>query len=244
MSDLKTTNVLVVGLGGLGCPVSRVLVQAGVGGITLVDDDRVDASNLHRQTLYSEQDCGELKVEAGARALRRVGEAAGHRPRVRAVAARVLPERALDLITGHDLIVEGGDNFATKFMMADAAGIAGVPIVQAGSVRWSGWALGVQPGSGPCLRCIFEDIPRGTPETCAAAGVIGPVVGVLGALQAAIALSLLMGKVDAAGELYHYRGLEGRLRKTRPAATDSCPLCSGQIREMDMARYMPPDCAA
>jgi adenylyltransferase/sulfurtransferase len=154
-----------------------------------------------------------------------------------------LPDGARALVAGHDLVVEGADNFATKFLACDAAQLARVPVVQAGAVRWSGWALATVPGRSACLRCVFEDIPRDRVETCAEAGVIGPVVGVLGALQAALAVRLSAGDPDAAGELWSYRGLEGALRASRVAPRAGCPACAGEIRELTVERYAPPSCA-
>jgi molybdopterin/thiamine biosynthesis adenylyltransferase len=152
------------------------------------------------------------------------------------VVDRLLPDNALALAEGHTLIVEGSDNFATKFLAADAAKLARIPAAQAGAVRFAGWALGVDPERGACVRCLFEDIPRDLPETCAAAGVLGPVVGVLGALQAALALELLVG-ARAAGTLYRYEGLSGQLRRRRLARRSDCALCTGAIRTLDPERY-------
>src|SRR5690606_10363719 len=161
---------------------------------------------------------------------------------VRAVSGRLLPATALELLRGHDVVVEGADNFATKFLTSDACAVAGVPLVSAGAVRWSGWALASLPGSA-CLRCVFEDIPRDRADTCAEAGVIGPVVGVMGALEAALALRLLAGDESAAGELWSYRALQGRLRAIRVARRAGCPSCAGEIRDLRVERYAPPACS-
>jgi len=122
--------------------------------------------------------------------------------------------------------------------------LASVPCVQAGAVRWVGWSMGALPGVSACLRCAFEDIPRGPDRGCSEAGVLGPVVGVIGALQASIALRLLLGDATAAGVLHHYRGLTGTLRRRRLARSTACPSCSGAIRTLDAARYLPQECAA
>ncbi|HEX6243901.1 MAG TPA: ThiF family adenylyltransferase, partial [Polyangiales bacterium] len=135
-------------------------------------------------------------------------------------------------------VIEGSDNFATKFLAADAAKLAGVSIAQAGAVRFSGWALcSTAALRGACVRCLFEDIPRGMPETCAAAGVLGPVVGVLGALQASLALSLLW-EHDVTGTLFRYDALSCSLRRHRLARRGSCPLCAGDIQNLDPERYV------
>jgi adenylyltransferase/sulfurtransferase len=238
---LASRSVLVVGAGGLGSPVLMVLAKSGVGRFTLVDDDVVDATNLHRQTLYAEADVGALKVDAAKRKVRELSPVPS--VEVRTVVDRLVPDNALELIRGHDLVVEGGDNFATKFLAADACKLAGVPVVQAGAVRFSGWALASLPHEGACVRCIFEDIPRGQPETCAIAGVLGPVVGVLGALEAALSIELLLGRVRAASVLHSYDALAGRLRTHRVARRADCPLCTGQIRDLHLDRYLS-HCAA
>lgn len=237
--DAPGRGVLVIGAGGLSCPVLSVLVKSGVTRFTLVDDDRVELSNLQRQTLYGDADVGCLKVDAAAERLRQLSPFPEHLI-VERVVDRLLPDNALALVAGHALVIEGADNFATKFLAADAARLRGVPIVQAGAVRFSGWALGALSDRGPCVRCVFEDIPRGQPETCSVAGVLGPVVGVLGALQAGIALELLGGRERAAGVLFSYDALGTLgplLRKRRVHARSDCPLCAGQVRELSMSRY-------
>jgi molybdopterin-synthase adenylyltransferase len=238
-SALFHAHVLVVGVGGLGCPAARVLARSGVGRIVLCDDDFVDETNLHRQILFRPEDEGAAKAERAAVRLREaLGEGAAD---VEIVARneRILPDRALELVSNYDLVIEGADNFATKFLVADACALAGVPVVQAGAVRWSGWALGSVPGSSACLRCVFEDVPRDRADTCADAGVVGPVVGVLGALQAAIALRLLGGDRSAAGTLFGYDALAGSLRARPLTPRSGCELCNGRITDTDMSRYVP-----
>lgn len=237
-------RVLLVGAGGLGSPAACVLVRSGVSRLTVADDDTVDLSNLHRQTLYAEADVGQAKAPAAVRRLSELGSTEHYSPQIVAREMRIRPETALDLINSHDLVVEGADNYPTKFLVADACAISRVPVVHAGAVRWGGWALGCVPGRGPCLRCVFEDVPRGAADSCATAGVVGPVVGVLGALQAAIALRVLWGDPSAAGVLYSYRGLQGTLRARPIRPTPDCPLCAGEITDLRTERYAPPECAA
>ncbi|MGB8329949.1 MAG: HesA/MoeB/ThiF family protein [Polyangiales bacterium] len=230
-------RVLVVGAGGLGAPLLRVLARSGVEHITVVDDDLVDESNLHRQTLYGPGDVGQSKLKVTERLLRSLSPALS----VRTVEGRFVPSTALELLSGHSLVVEGADNLATKFLVADAARLCGVAAVQAGVVRWAGWAFCAVPDSA-CLRCVFEDIPTGRIETCAEAGVLGPVVGVLGGLEAALAVRLLHGERPG-GELWHYDALRGSLRKTFVRRRSDCPLCAGEIHDLRMERYAGP-CAA
>lgn len=224
-------RVLVVGAGGLCSPVLRLLAKSGEAAITIVDDDVVNESNLHRQTLYGDADVGSPKIERAEAALRALVPDVS----LRVVEGRFVPGTAMELLRDQELVVEGADNLATKFLVADAARIAGLPAVQAGAVRWSGWALCALPGSA-CLRCLFEDIPRDRVETCAEAGVVGPVVGALGALQAALVLRLLRGDRPG-GELWHYDALRGALRKTFVRRRGDCPLCNGEIQDLRMERY-------
>jgi molybdopterin/thiamine biosynthesis adenylyltransferase len=245
MSALRDKRVLLIGAGGLGSPVGTLLARAGIAHLEVLDDDVVELSNLQRQTLYSADDVGQPKAERAAAQLQRIAERAGHtHTRVRAHTGRLRPDVALELVRGFDLVVEGSDNYPTKFLTADSCSLARVACVQAAAVRWVGWTLGYQPGESACLRCVFEDIPAGPDQGCASAGVIGPVVGVLGALQAAIALRLLLGQRVAAGVLHHYRALDGALRRRRIARSPHCPACNGQLSGVDPARYHPPDCAA
>jgi len=242
---LRDKRVLLIGAGGLGSPAGTLLAQAGIGYLEVLDDDVVEISNLQRQTLYSESDVGSPKAPCAAEALRRLARAAGHsHTEVHAREGRLRPDSALERVRGFDLVVEGSDNYPTKFLTADVCQLAQVSCVQAAAVRWVGWTLGVVPGESACLRCVFEDIPEGPDQGCATAGVIGPVVGVMGALQASIALRLLLGQNKAAGVLHHYRALSGALRRTRIARSPLCPACNGQLTVVDPTRYQPPDCAA
>jgi adenylyltransferase/sulfurtransferase len=224
-------RVLVVGAGGLSSPVLRLLAKSDIDHLTIVDDDLVDESNLHRQTLYTDADIGRSKIERAEAAV------LGLRPElsVRTVEGRFVPDTAMALLSEHTMVIEGADNLATKFLVADAAHIAGVPAIQAGAVRWAGWTFCALPGAA-CLRCLFEDIPQDRIETCAEAGVVGPVVGVLGALQAAFAFRLLGGERPS-GELWHYDALRGALRKTFVRPRSDCPLCNGEIQDLRMERY-------
>lgn len=241
---MSAPRVLVVGAGGLGAPAALCLARAGVA-MTLVDDDLVETSNLHRQILFDDADVGAAKAPRAAARLRAVAAEHGHALDVAAVETRFRPDTARELLEGHALLLEGADNLPTKFLAADAARLHRVPCVQAGVVRWSGWALATHPDAGACLRCVFEDVPTDRVETCAEAGVVGPVVGVLGALQALLASRLLEGDLEVAGVVHHYRALSSRgLRRRRVRRRPGCPLCRGEIRDLRPDRYLPPSCAA
>ena len=229
MSEIS--RVLVVGAGGLSSPVLRSLASSDAEHITIIDDDVVDESNLQRQTLYTDADVGASKIERAERVLRERSP----RLSVRSIDGRFLPSNALELCGDHDVIVEGADNLPTKFLVADAARLCRIPAVQAGAVRWAGWALCALAESA-CMRCLFEDIPSDRVETCAEAGIVGPVVGVLGGLQAAFVFRLLRGERPG-GELWHYDALRGALRKTFVRRRSDCPLCTGEIQDLRMDRY-------
>jgi len=217
--------------------VARVLAASGARALTLVDDDVVDASNLHRQTLYTRADVGALKAQAAAARLH-----SDFGVRAEAVIDRFTPDNASALVAGHSLVVDGADNFASKFLIADAARLASVPVVHGGVVRLSGWALGT-PVGGACLRCVFEDIPAGQPDTCSVAGVLGPVVGVIGALEALLAVDMARAGALAASDLYSFDARTGALRRRRIARRVDCALCTGQIRDLAVDRYLR-SCAA
>ena len=231
---LAGSRVLVVGVGGLGCPAALALARSGVGTIGIADDDVVDAGNLHRQILFREEDVGQSKVEAAASALLRVVP----NLRIERHHTRMLPQNAVELASRYDVIVEGSDNFATKFLAADACRIARRTVVHAAAVRWHGTALAVGATGGPCYRCLFEDLPRENAPNCAEAGVVGPVVGIVGAVQADLAISILRGE-DVAGTLFTFDGKTLAARRRKIPRRAGCPLCSDKrvIQRIDAARY-------
>ncbi|MCA9643274.1 MAG: ThiF family adenylyltransferase, partial [Myxococcales bacterium] len=155
---------------------------------------------------------------------------------------RFLPENAEEILGSVDLVLEGSDNFATKFLAADACHLAGVPLVHGAAIRWQATAWLVAPEGRPCYRCLFEDLPRGAQQNCDSAGVMGPVVGLAGALMAELALRWLNGDSRAAGVVWTYDGRTDRLRKVEVAARAGCTLCGRQPTILDTreARYLDP----
>lgn len=181
-------RLLVVGVGGLGCPAATYLVAAGVGTVGLVDDDRVDLTNLHRQVLYRETDLGRAKVEAAAAAL----GAQNSRARIVPYPLRLGPDNAADLVAEYDLVVNGCDNFVTRYLLNDACVLARRPLVDGAVYRWEGQVTVYDTAAGgPCYRCRFPHPPADAPS-CADAGVLGVLPGIIGALQAAEALKLIL----------------------------------------------------
>ena len=216
---LRDSRVLVVGLGGLGCPAARYLAGAGVGTLLLADRDRVESSNLPRQTLYNEADIGRLKVDA----------AIDH---LRAVDARLqlqglhTPEATLAALPTVDVVLDCTDNFPTRFALNAACVKARVPLVSGAAIRWEGQvaAFDLRRG-GPCYACLYPDQGEAA-ETCEDAGILGPVVGVVGAMQALLALQILLGQLEALGQLRVWDARRGDWRKLSLARDPHCPLCS------------------
>jgi len=235
LNGLAQKRALLIGVGGLGSPAAIALAHAGVGTLGLADDDEVEETNLHRQILFSEADVGSNKTAAASRAI--AGWAPGP---VRVVVhdTRILPTNALDLVVAYDVVVEGSDNFATKFLVADACALAGVAVVHGAAVRWHGTALAVAAGGRPCYRCLFEDLPREYAPGCSEAGVIGPAVGVVGAVQADLAVALLLGR-PVAGTLVTFDGKTDRMRRRAISPRARCDLCGSgaRIRSVDVGRY-------
>lgn len=217
----RMSRVLVVGMGGLGCPA--VLALAATPGLTLglLDDDRVETTNLHRQILFDDSDLGLPKVVAAERGLLRFGL----RGSVELHQARLLPETALALFRQYDVIVEGTDNFASKFLAADAGCVAGRPVVHGAALQWHGTVLVAAGGNGACYRCVFEDLPEGAAPSCDTAGIVGPVAGVVGAYMAQLALLTLDGR-STGGAFVSIDGQRGQVRERIFQKRPGCSLCS------------------
>lgn len=220
---LAAASVLVVGAGGLGAPALTYLAAAGVGRVTIVDFDQVDESNLHRQILFSTDDVGRAKTEAArdrVRALNPHVEVQVHDQRFDA-------DSAPDLLDGHDLVLDGTDTFATRYLVNDAAVLGGVPNVFASISRFDGQASVFGVEGGPCYRCLFpEPPPAGLVPNCAEGGVLGVLPGLLGTIQATEAIKLLVGMGESLiGRLLLVDALRMEFRTLEIERDPACPVC-------------------
>jgi molybdopterin/thiamine biosynthesis adenylyltransferase len=216
---LKAASVLVVGAGGIGSPAALYLAAAGVGRIGLVDMDEVALSNLQRQVLFESGEVGELKVEAGARRLQALNPEVVVEP----LNLKLDTENARGLVAGYDLVIDGTDDFATRFAVNAACVAERKPLVSAALGRWTG-QIGVFEGR-PCWRCLVPEIPPEA-ETCARVGVVGALGGVMGSMAALEAIKLIAGAGrPLAGRLLIYDALSAEVRVARVAPDPACSVC-------------------
>ncbi len=220
---LRRAAVLVVGAGGLGSPAALYLAAAGVGRLGLADGDRVDLSNLQRQILHFTPDVGRPKARSGREKLLLLNPAVS----VRAYEARLDGRNARELVAGYDAVVAAVDNVESRYILNDACVAAGVPMVEAGILGFRGLLMTVIPGRGPCYRCVFpEPPPPGSVPTCAEAGVIGALAGVMGSLQALEAIKIILGRGSTyTGRLLVVDALAGRFREVPWRGDPRCPAC-------------------
>ena len=223
-SRLKNASVLLVGTGALGSPAALYLAAAGVGRIGLVDADVVDVSNLHRQVLHGESWIGKSKLDSAAARLREINphvEIDHHR-------LRFAPDQAMSIAAGYDLIVDGSDNFPTRFLTNDTAFLLKKPLVYGAIHRFEGQSTVFAPHlGGPCYRCMVPEMPLpGSVPSCAEAGVLGVLPGIIGSIQAMEAIKLLLGIGEMPlGKLTVYSALQSSFRSLRISRDPHCRLC-------------------
>lgn len=187
---LRQGKVLVIGAGGLGCPAAFYLAASGVGALGLVDSDRVELSNLQRQILHATPDIGREKVESAKEKLGRLNPDV----EIRTYPVRLDVDNAAEIFAAYDFIVDGSDNFATKFLVNDTAVDLGKPFSHAGIVRFQGQTMTVIPGKSACYRCLFQEPPEpGEIMNCQQAGILGAIAGTIGSIQATEAIKYLSG---------------------------------------------------
>jgi len=232
---LLDSKVLLLGAGGLGSPAALYLAAAGVGTLGIVDMDVVDDSNLQRQILHNIDRVGERKVDSAKKTLTALN------PDVDVVAydVRLGADNVLDVIDGYDVIVDGADNFPTRYLVNDASLVKRIPVVHGSIFRFEGQATVFAPYEGPCYRCLFpEPPPAEMAPSCAEAGVLGVLPGIIGSIQAMEALKLLLGLGDPLiGRLLAYDAMEEAFRSFKVPRDPNCPACGPDAGELVIAEY-------
>lgn len=220
---LKAARVLIIGAGGLGSPLGLYLAAAGVGTLGLVDFDRVDDSNLQRQVAFGVDDVGKPKVDATAARLRQINPFI----EVRTYDTPLTSENALEIFKGYDLVVDGTDNFPTRYLTNDACVLLGIPNVYGSIFRFDGQISVFWAEKGPCYRCLYpEPPPPGMVPSCAEGGVLGVLPGIIGCLQANEAIKLIIGKGEPMiGRLGLFDALEMKFRELKLRKNPDCPIC-------------------
>ena len=239
---LLAAKVLIIGAGGLGAPAALYLAAAGVGTIGIVDADEVDLSNLQRQVIHTTPDIGRPKVESAAETMRAMNPDVT----VNTYQEFVDSTNIAELIAPYDFVIDGVDNFPTKFLINDACVMAGKPFVHAGIIRFKGQLMTYVPGQGPCYRCVFREMPpKDAVPTCKQAGVIGALAGVIGCLEALEAVKYILGVGELlTGRLLTYDALAGEFHTVRlPPASPTCPVCGEHPTITELIDYEQPECA-
>lgn len=223
-AKLKQAKVLIVGAGGLGSPAALYLAGAGVGTIGIMDADTVSVSNLQRQIVHNMEAENMNKAESAKLSLQKLND----KIEVRAYPYALTADNAEELIRGYDFVIDAVDNFETKFLINDACVLLGKPFCHAGILRFEGQVMTYVPGSGPCYRCIFEEMPEsGSVPNCSQAGIIGAVAGIVGSIQALEAVKYLLGTGELlTGKIFVLDGLSMRTRIARFGnKNERCRVC-------------------
>lgn len=219
---IKQGKVLIVGAGGLGSPAALYLAAAGVGKIGIVDFDKVDLSNLQRQIIHATADLGRRKTESAKEKIKAIN------PEVKVILhnIKLSADNILSIMKGYDFVIDGTDNFAAKFLINDACFFAQKPFSHGGILRFAGQTLTYFPGK-TCYRCIFKSMPpAGSVPSCAQAGVLGAIAGMLGTIQAAEALKFLINKGKLLTDrLLIFNALDMSFRTVNLKRNPDCPLC-------------------
>src|SRR6267143_106577 len=232
---LKAARVLIIGAGGLGSPLGLYLAAAGVGTIGVVDFDVVDATNLHRQVLFSERDIGRSKLESAKERLQGVNPHIS----IELHETRLTSENALEILRDYDIIADGTDNFPTRYLVNDACVLLGKPNVYASIFRFEGQASVFYAKLGPCYRCLYpEPPPPGLVPSCAEGGVLGILPGLVGVMQATEAITMLLGKGEPLiGRLVLFDALKLQFRELKLEKDPDCPLCGRHPSVTELIDY-------
>ena len=237
---IAESKILVVGAGGLGSPALLYLAAAGVGRLGIADGDVLDLSNLQRQVIHFTADIGKPKVISAKEKIEKLNpdvEVVVHHEMLRAA-------NILDIVKDYDFVIDGTDNFPTKFLVNDACVLAGVPFSHGGILRFDGQTFTILPGESACYRCIFiKPPPANLVPTCSQAGVIGVIAGILGTLQANEALKYVLGKGELLSDrLLIFDALETRFREVKIKKNPNCPVC-GTREITELTDYQQAVCA-
>jgi len=222
---LLASSAVIVGCGAIGAASANLLVRAGVGRVRIIDRDFVEPSNLQRQTLFDEEDAQTAlpKAVAAERKLRSINSAVA----VEGIVADLSPRNAADLLACFDVILDGTDNFETRFLINDFAVQQGQPWIYAAAVASYGLTMTIRPGLTPCLACLLQSQPQGLEQTCDTAGILGPVVNLIASLEAVEAMKLLSGRQDALhGRLLSCDVWSGHFQSVRVARNPECSVCA------------------
>jgi thiamine biosynthesis protein ThiS len=238
---LLAGKVLLVGAGGLGCPAGLYLAAAGVGTLGIMDADVVDLSNLQRQIAHATPDIGKPKVDSAAAKFKAINPDVT----LRTYRERLTAANALGILRDYDFVIDGTDNFASKFLVADACHFAGKPYSHAGILKFDGQMMTVLPGQTACYRCVFTaPPPAGAVPSCSQAGVLGVLAGVMGTLQATEAIKFLLEQGDLlTNHLLTYQALQASFRKIPLKRNPKCPVCGEAPTLTELVDEEPPTCA-
>ena len=231
---LLESKVLVIGAGGLGSPAALYLAAAGVGTLGIVDGDRVDLTNLQRQILHYTHDVGRPKTQSARRTLEDIN------PDINVVTFQTVlaSDNALEIIRDYDVVVNGSDNFPTRYLVNDATVFLGKPLIDASILKWEGQATTFLPGRG-CYRCLFPTPPPpGVVPSCAEGGIIGALAGLMGTLQALEVVKVLLGRGDTlANRLLIFDALSSEIRTLRWNRNPNCPVCGDHPTITELIDY-------
>jgi molybdopterin/thiamine biosynthesis adenylyltransferase len=234
---LLDTRVLCIGAGGLGSPVIQYLAAAGIGTLGIADDDTVERSNLQRQVIHAESDVGQPKVESAADFVARQNPDIT----IETHETRVTKTNAEELINEYDLVVDGSDNFSTRYLVNDACTLAGTPFSHGAIIRFEGQVTTFAANAdAPCYRCLFPEAPpAGTVPDCATAGVLGVLPGTIGCIQATEAIKLALGYGETLdGRLLLYNAADMTFEEVEIPKNPDCPLCAEDgIDSIDAVEY-------
>jgi adenylyltransferase/sulfurtransferase len=232
---ILSAKVFIVGAGGLGCPVGYYLTAAGVGTIIMVDNDDVELSNLQRQIAHNTERIGMPKVESAKKTFNALN------PDVNIVALnqKITKDNIIDLIKDVDVVVDGSDNFPTRYLVNDACVIAGKPLVSGAILRFEGQVTTIVPKQGHCYRCLFEEMPpAGLVPSCQEAGVLGALPGIVGGLQSMEVLKYILGKGDLlTNQMIIFDAMKANFRKVKVPKNPDCPVCGDNPTITELQDY-------